>query len=69
MILMIGILSNHHHHNPHDQVVGPVEPGKCRTNTRLACNNQPRQKCGKTVSFDDKHDVDVEGMTMTMITL
>ena len=32
------------------QVAGPVEPGKCRTNTRLACNNQPRQKCGKTVS-------------------
>ena len=71
--MIVIILINDHNHWPccntghftpsfnhppqNHQVVGPVEPGKCRTNTRLACNNQPRQKCGKTVSSDDYYQL------------
>ena len=79
MITTIGhtaiLVISHHleiNHPPQNhQVVGPVEPGKCRTNTRLACNNQPRQKCGKTVSSDDCYQlyvVLVENLTISLST-
>ena len=79
MITTIGhtailVISHHlkiNHPPKNHQVVGPVEPGKCRTNTRLACNNQPRQKCGKTVSSDDYYQLYVglvENLTFSLST-
>ena len=34
-----------------ENVEEKIEPGQCRVNTRLDCNNRPRQKCGRTVRF------------------
>ena len=30
-------------------VKGDIKPGQCRINTRLECQDRPKQKCGKKV--------------------
>ena len=32
-------------------VEGEKAPGQCRMNTKLKCEDRPKQKCGKTVSI------------------
>ena len=32
-------------------VKGEIKPGQCRINTRLECQDKPKQKCGKKVTM------------------
>ena len=38
-------------------VQGETKPGQCRINTRLECENRPKQKCGKKVSTNTSTNI------------